>query len=314
MDVSQSVDLDHPYALDFLRADALHVNTFFRRKGVSTLTTRELFEFAVDPSIRPDNMEQAVAALLAVAEGRSCTDQDDTDDAVCHPWASAALAGHSCWLVAAMQTLFCRLCLAAHAYGHCCKVLELTDIRKQALTSPDSNLSAIPLMAISRLLRCAGRGGPCSCAADDSRCLGGSLQVFAQAFIPRKLEEVEDHEGDFERLEAARGGHCEGIYYQVITGMKADMTGARLHPSICEQVTPPCKLKSTLVSCKDAWSDGMTLLLGTLHALLKIRRMATAWLLLPVPDLVAIRSVCRHMEVRCLRFQMPTVPGLAAVP
>ena len=57
LDVSQSVDLDHPYALDFLRADALHVNTFFRRNGISTLTTRELFEFVVDPSISPDNIQ-----------------------------------------------------------------------------------------------------------------------------------------------------------------------------------------------------------------------------------------------------------------
>ena len=61
-------------------------------------------------------------------------------------------------------------------------------------------------------------------------------QVFAQAFIPRRLEEVEDHERDFARLEAAQGAGCDGIYYQVITGMKADMSGARLHPSICEQV------------------------------------------------------------------------------
>lgn len=31
IDVSQSVDLDHPQALQFLREDALHINTFFGR-------------------------------------------------------------------------------------------------------------------------------------------------------------------------------------------------------------------------------------------------------------------------------------------
>ncbi len=33
---------------------------------------------------------------------------------------------------------------------------------------------------------------------------------------------------------AAGGGDTEGIYYQGITGMKADMSGARLYPAIAE--------------------------------------------------------------------------------
>ena len=82
LDVSQSVDLDHPHALEFLRADALHVNSFFQRKGISTLTTRELFEFVVDPSISSSNLHDAVAALLAVAEARCGEPEDSIDDAV----------------------------------------------------------------------------------------------------------------------------------------------------------------------------------------------------------------------------------------
>jgi hypothetical protein len=92
--------------------------------------------------------------------------------------------------------------------------------------------------------------------------------VFSQAFIPKTLEEVDDHERDFDRL-AEGGGTAEGIYYQVgcsaaqrqwglslgpvwhplaarrprltearcvhcrqgITGMRADMTGARGAPA-----------------------------------------------------------------------------------
>lgn len=38
--------------------------------------------------------------------------------------------------------------------------------------------------------------------------------VFSQAFIPKTLEEVDDHERDFDRL-AQGGGAAEGIYYQV---------------------------------------------------------------------------------------------------
>ena len=88
IDVSQAVDLDHPRALDFLREDALHVNDFFRRAGVATLTVRELFDFVVDPHINPGNIDAAVDALICVASSRP-TVQDPEDamaDKVCtHP-------------------------------------------------------------------------------------------------------------------------------------------------------------------------------------------------------------------------------------
>jgi len=67
------------------------------------------------------------------------------------------------------------------------------------------------------------------------------LQVFVQTHIPRALEEVEDHEKDYDRL--AGGAAVEGIYYQTITGMRQDMSGAREGPASAQaalQVTPPC--------------------------------------------------------------------------
>lgn len=67
IDVSQSVELDHPLALDFLREDISHINAFFRRAGVATLTMRELFDFVVDPSINNSNIEAALDQLRAVA-------------------------------------------------------------------------------------------------------------------------------------------------------------------------------------------------------------------------------------------------------
>ena len=67
IDVSQSVDLEHPHALHFLREDIAHVNAFFRRAGVATLTTRELFDFIVDPSINDSNIEAAMEHLRELA-------------------------------------------------------------------------------------------------------------------------------------------------------------------------------------------------------------------------------------------------------
>ena len=58
-------------------------------------------------------------------------------------------------------------------------------------------------------------------------------QIFHQAYIPRRLEEVDDHEGDFERLAAGGDGRAtEGIYYQTIAGMRPDMTGAAAAPAV----------------------------------------------------------------------------------
>jgi len=46
IDVSQSVETDHPSALDFLRKDASNVNDFYKKVGgLSVMTTRQLFEF-----------------------------------------------------------------------------------------------------------------------------------------------------------------------------------------------------------------------------------------------------------------------------
>jgi RIO kinase 1 len=70
IDVSQSVELDHPRAFDFLREDCTHVNDYFRRQGVATLTAKELFDFAVDPGITEDSIDAAVDALMAVAAAR----------------------------------------------------------------------------------------------------------------------------------------------------------------------------------------------------------------------------------------------------
>ncbi len=65
--MSQAVDLDHPRALDFLKEDAAHINAFFRRAGIAVLTTRQLFDFTVDPSINQSNLHEAVETLQQLA-------------------------------------------------------------------------------------------------------------------------------------------------------------------------------------------------------------------------------------------------------
>jgi RIO kinase 1 len=51
IDVSQSVEHDHPHALEFLRMDCYNITVFFRKKGVTPMRTKELFDFVTDLSI-----------------------------------------------------------------------------------------------------------------------------------------------------------------------------------------------------------------------------------------------------------------------
>ena len=60
IDVSQSVEHDHPNALEFLRKDLTNVNEVFRKKKINVLTVKELFDFVVDPNIQSGKEEDAL--------------------------------------------------------------------------------------------------------------------------------------------------------------------------------------------------------------------------------------------------------------
>ena len=65
IDVSQSVEHDHPNALEFLRKDLTNVNEFFRKKKINVLTVKELFDFVVDPRIeRGHGEEEALVQIF----------------------------------------------------------------------------------------------------------------------------------------------------------------------------------------------------------------------------------------------------------
>ncbi|WKX92349.1 hypothetical protein Q1695_010405 [Nippostrongylus brasiliensis] len=58
IDVSQSVEHDHPHALDFLKSDCNNVSKFFRGLGVPVLPISKLFELIVDPLITDNDVER----------------------------------------------------------------------------------------------------------------------------------------------------------------------------------------------------------------------------------------------------------------
>ena len=64
IDVSQSVEHDHPHAFDFLRADLRNVEDFFARRGVRTVGLRRAFEFVTRADAPSSPASSDAEALL----------------------------------------------------------------------------------------------------------------------------------------------------------------------------------------------------------------------------------------------------------
>ena len=82
IDVSQSVEPDHPRSLEFLRMDIKNVGDFFRRKGVETLSDRAIFNFVTVPEgpVEEDGMlktlEKLYEAKVAAANDDEAAQQE----------------------------------------------------------------------------------------------------------------------------------------------------------------------------------------------------------------------------------------------
>ena len=79
IDVSQSVEHDHPRSLDFLRMDIKNVNDFFKRKNVNVLTDRWTYEFIVKQggSLELSSLQRDVNDLMANREDNEDNEVDN---------------------------------------------------------------------------------------------------------------------------------------------------------------------------------------------------------------------------------------------
>ncbi|GAB0090871.1 Serine/threonine-protein kinase RIO1 [Sergentomyia squamirostris] len=74
IDVSQSVEHDHPNALEFLRRDCREITKFFRKHGVAVMTVQELFNFITDPTITEANKHTYLQEMLEKIADRNLDD------------------------------------------------------------------------------------------------------------------------------------------------------------------------------------------------------------------------------------------------
>ncbi|WVW84933.1 hypothetical protein I302_106969 [Kwoniella bestiolae CBS 10118] len=86
IDVSQSVEHDHPKAFDFLRADLQNVEDFFERRGVKCLGLRRAWEFVVTENVGLSPEEELSTGgddkLTAIVTEWLSQPSNKTDDAV----------------------------------------------------------------------------------------------------------------------------------------------------------------------------------------------------------------------------------------
>ncbi|KAF6820086.1 RIO kinase 1 [Colletotrichum plurivorum] len=78
IDVSQSVEPDHPRALEFLRMDIKNVGDFFRRKSVDTLSDRAIYDF-ITATQGPVEEPALGEALEKLYETRNAEEEADLD-------------------------------------------------------------------------------------------------------------------------------------------------------------------------------------------------------------------------------------------
>lgn len=71
IDVSQSVEHDHPHALEFLRRDIININDFFKRKHVIIFTNWHLFQFIVALDIKKGQEIEQLEQLIEQVQQES---------------------------------------------------------------------------------------------------------------------------------------------------------------------------------------------------------------------------------------------------
>lgn len=85
IDVSQSVEPEHPMALDFLRMDIKNVNDFFSRKKINVYPERYIFKYITEENKLlgiTDNSDEQLNSYLETIPLKSEVGQDDIEDEV----------------------------------------------------------------------------------------------------------------------------------------------------------------------------------------------------------------------------------------
>ncbi|KAG8196037.1 hypothetical protein JTE90_029007 [Oedothorax gibbosus] len=74
IDVSQSVEPDHPHSMDFLRKDCINMTDFFKKRGVEVISVRKMFDF-VTTTTNVDSLNYLEEVLNEKVDPESIEDE-----------------------------------------------------------------------------------------------------------------------------------------------------------------------------------------------------------------------------------------------
>ena len=77
--------MNYPQYPSYLRLCNVSFSEYFKKKGVCTLTVKELFDFVTDVNITADNLDDNIDRLMTLASNRTIEDltaQEKIDEEV----------------------------------------------------------------------------------------------------------------------------------------------------------------------------------------------------------------------------------------
>ncbi|CAO1627222.1 unnamed protein product [Jaminaea pallidilutea] len=217
IDVSQSVEHDHPKALDFLRADISHVEDYFaKRGGVDVLGLRKVFDWVLkEPSVKKGRRGGGKVGIDQQMEDFAASSQEEPE-----------IAGRGSHSGAANSTSSTRT-VETRGTGP----FALLEMREREAGESEEELMAELAVMMEETQRKTqeqaeaalngddpqSKAGPKPSDAEDAHDAASDDAVFRSAYIPRTLNEVHDPERDIQTLKKEGGKNL--IYAGGVTGL-----------------------------------------------------------------------------------------------
>ncbi|KAJ8932353.1 hypothetical protein NQ314_014720 [Rhamnusium bicolor] len=237
IDVSQSVEHDHPHSLEFLRKDCINITEYFKKKDVATMGIKELFDFITDPSINEENMEHCLDVLAErAAEKPEVTSSELADDILLRYLMSKA----QCICISISCT--CAILSTTGATGAEQKIHEIPSALKRSIAMATVTLRGLVIFEYKLH----------KWELNKERMIVEE-EVFKQAYIPKRLTEVIDFERD---INQAKSGIANDLVYKTLVGLKSDLSGTMQQPEILQDSIKEEESGDETIEAESSSEDG----------------------------------------------------------
>lgn len=79
IDVSQSVEKDHPFSFEFLKRDIYNINNYYSKLGLNIFKFKSLFNMVTDVNLTPEQVEESIENMKEEAMESPDTEKEIND-------------------------------------------------------------------------------------------------------------------------------------------------------------------------------------------------------------------------------------------